>query len=434
MRLAIVFGALVGMGFKADAASYYKMAVSMATGTAGGGAYYWPPGLSYLLSAVLRLTGPSEAAAHVVAILISLGCVAATVGLACEVLKDVRAQRVAGWIAVFYPQFLMIAGQTYSHPLAQLCLTLTVLFSLRAARTCATWEFLLAGASLGMGVLVRPSVASVVVALGAAALVIIVRGPRRWQVLIKSVAGAACAAAVVLPTVYHNYVSGGGPVVSTNNERNFFLGNNPYTPDYKTSHLGQRSLDKLDPRAREYLLRFQTPDRKLTREQREVVMREAWAFIREKPGLFLYRTSNRIRAFWGLDYYMARGIQEQYGLGAKGLVMLVGAEGGGYILLMMAALAGLFVARDVFWPGAIPLLLAVVFASEIPYAIAFSGAIYHFPILALLVPLAAASAARVAARPGEGRRLLVNGRFLLAAACFAVIQIEHAYYMILSYP
>src|SRR5438876_5885799 len=106
------------------------------------------------------------------------------------------------------------------------------------------------------------------------------------------------------PAMQHKAARGAGGTISTNNEGNTWLGNNPYTPNYKTSELGQHPVSEFSPPVRRYLQRFTSRP-----NEREAQREEALRYIGEHPANTLLRTINRIREFWGFDYTFSRDIE-----------------------------------------------------------------------------------------------------------------------------
>jgi hypothetical protein len=262
-------------------------------------------------------------------------------------------------------------------------------------------------------------------------------------------AGALVAATawalLVGPVVAHNAAAGAGWTVSTNNERNFFLGNNPYTPDYKTSHLGQRSLDELSPDARSYLEGF------YDRPDARVAMRHAaLQYVLTHPARTALRTLNRATSFWGFDYIASREIQKAFDWGQRKTLPLLALEAGSYLAVLALAVVVLVVGRGrsgdthageppapvrgaLTAPGQALAydrtwcvwLVALALAYELPYAIAFSGGTYHFPVLPLLIPFAAVA---VASPKATWRRLRASGPAWIALALLGAIELQYAYY------
>ena len=139
------------------------------------------------------------------------------------------------------------------------------------------------------------------------------------------------------------------------------------------------------------------------------------------------RTLNRTTSFWGFDYLGSRLVQTWRGWGTAATLPLLVLEGGSYLAVAALALVTLFALRGLGDPGWRIWLLALALAYEVPYAIAFSGGTYHFPVLPLVVPLAALAAAR----PVEAWRRLRSSRGAwLALGAFAALEGQYAYYAI----
>jgi hypothetical protein len=226
----------------------------------------------------------------------------------------------------------------------------------------------------------------------------------------------------VLPVLVHDARAGAGWTLSTNNERNFVLGNNPFTPDYKTSHLGQRSPSELDPDARAYLVSFYArPD------ARSAMEREAVLYMATHPGRTALRTVNRATSFWGFDYLASREIQNWAGTSTLASLPLLLVESGSFLAafgLALVALVALPRAGDRGWRA---WLVALALAYEAPYAIAFSGGTYHFPVVPLLLPLSALALChgRIA-----WRRLASWRAPQVALAVLLLIEAQYAYYAV----
>jgi len=76
-------------------------------------------------------------------------------------------------------------------------------------------------------------------------------------------------------------------------------------------------------------------------------------------------------------------------------------------------------------------LLGLVAAYEVPYAVAFSGGAYHFPVVPLLVPFAAAALSRLVEEGVDGvRSLLATKGARVALAVFAAVQVQYAWYAV----
>lgn len=431
VRAVVAVGLLRAMPLVSDALCYSQMAERLLKSFPGEQAYYWPPGTAYFLLLFYRIFGASVVVARAATIAVSVASVAA-ITLGCErALGRPRAAWWVGWIAALYPPSIMMCGQPSSQHLVTLCLIVA------AAALIAGWRrrrfgwWAVAGAALGLASLTRPSTLLMapilIVAAGALALRRSQSGSR-GAMLAAAAAGVACLAAVVGPVVLHNASHDAGPAISINNERNFFIGNNRYTPDYKTSHLAQRKSEKLDPQTRDYILRH---TEKFDRPTRRAMVNEALGYIRHHKLRTLYRSLNRIRAFWGFDYLASRQVQLHYKLGMEKLGLLLLGEAGGYAALMLLVLAGLTCTWGYFSPAGRWTLLLMVLAYQLPYALAFSCGTYHFPVVWLLMPLAGGAMARLRDDTDQFLPLIRRRRvFWIAAAVFALIQIEYAYHLV----
>jgi 4-amino-4-deoxy-L-arabinose transferase-like glycosyltransferase len=419
LRALVAFVLLGGMPLVSDARDYFEVAGRFASGDMGG-PFYWPPGESLVLAPALTTFGKSILAARAVTIAISVASVVLTVLVARE-LAGGRAARIAGWIAVVYAPSVLLCGQTYSQHLAAVCLAAVAYFGLRAVRERRFALWAAAGAALGLGCLTRPSMISVAPVLAVVWGLSMPRDPPSFRLLFGGATVAICAAlALVAPALVHNARAGAGWTVSTNNERNLFLGNNPYTPDYKTSHLGQRSIDELAPDTRAYLESFYTRT-----DARAAMHHAAVAYMAQHPLRTAWRTLHRATSFWGFDYLASREIEKWRGTGALATMPLLALEAGSYLVVAALALAGLFALGSACNPTWRLACVALMLAYEAPYAIAFSGGTYHFPVVPLLVPFAAVALANAAA---AWQRTRASRSTIAVLSVFVTVQVEYAYF------
>lgn len=423
LRMLVAFALLGSMPMVSDAKDYFDFAIKLAGGDLGG-AFYWPVGESALLAVPFAVFGASLVVARLTTIAVSVGSVVLTTLVARE-LGGPRVARTAGWIAAAYPPSVLLGGQTYSQHLAAFCLVAVAYFGLRAVRGPSALSFLAAGLALGVGCLTRPSMISVIPALLVAWVLAARARHFSWA---RLCAGGAAAAAVALacmaPVLAHDAHAGAGLTLSTNNERNLFLGNNPYTHDYVTGHLGQRSLDQLAPKTRAYLQSFYVrPD------ARTAMRRAAIEYVVGHPLRTAWRTLNRSVSFWGFDYLASREIQKWFAWRSLTTVPLLAVEAGSYCAVAALALVALFVLNEFGEPAWRVWLVGLALSYEVPYSFAFSGGTYHFPVVPLIVPLAALA---LAERRCAWTRLPSGaGRAGTVALCvFAAVQAQYAYYAV----
>lgn len=410
-----------------DAADYFAEASHLAEGTRESVAFYWPPGTSYYLAGWFRLLGSSITVARVAMIGISVMQIAVVGLLAFHATGSRRIACLACWIWALYPPSVLLVFQPFSQHLAGLSLAVIALCGMQWLRYSSYLWLTLMGLSLGIGCLTRPSMMSVALLAGLGLILsTLAQTGLTWKgvrtVSARCLTLCLPALLVVAPTVAYNAHCGAGYTLSTNNERNFFLGNNPHTPWYKTGLFAQRSLNELPDDVQNYLLSFyNAPNR------RAAMTQAAAEHIRKNPGLTALRTANRARAFWGFDYLASRVVLATTGSRIASATVLL-AEAAGYCAVMMLALLGL-----VFWRQqrnwlAVVWCLGAIIAYAAPYCLAFSGGTYHFPVMGLVVPFAALGIEVLLLT--DFNRLLSSRRLWTALLLFVALQVEYVYFTI----
>ena len=166
-------------------------------------------------------------------------------------------------------------------------------------------------------------------------------------------------------------------MVNTANSYNFYLGNNDWTPDYKTWLLGSEDFQHHP----DYSAFYQEIDsvRALPATSQEEAFRTlAWDHIQSHPVEFLIRAGSRLATLMSFDTL-------------AGATMYKQSKGWGIILLLMDALCyvALLLMAWHGWSGKKWhsrerfLWLALVAAYILPYLMAFAHPTYHLPLLGL---------------------------------------------------
>lgn len=436
LRLFVNFVVLGQMPIFTDAKAYSDQAVDLINGNTHH-PYYWPPGTSYLLAAGYWVFGVHDWVAKGLMTVLSMFSVATTVFLARRLLRDTRAALLAGWVIALYPAIVMQIVTPESFDLVLLCVNLTALFALRAWDSGHLLDYGVAGLALGVATLARPSTLSILLALAIFAIVLVRRRRRDGeptrvpQIVAGSAVLVAVTVATIVPAVAHNSVNDQGATLSVNNELNVWLGNNPYTPNYKTDELGQHPVDEFPAEQRSYLRRY-IYGTNPTREQRQADSDEAKRFVEHHPAITTWRTLNRIRGFWGFEYSTSNLFRVQWEKGAKAEAVGLVFEAGGYFVLAMLVIIGLVFARSLLRPGALWYLVGLALAFELPYALVYGAGRWRYPILGLMAVLAGAGAAWLISTPDRWQRLRSSGVFWICTAVFLAVQLEYAYFT--AYP
>jgi 4-amino-4-deoxy-L-arabinose transferase-like glycosyltransferase len=424
VRIVVVFGALHALPLVSDAGQYARQGETMLHHFPGPPVYYWPPGQSLFLLPFYLVFGTGAAVAKAASILLDLAVVSLTVLLAARLLRDRRAVVLSGWLAALFPSVVLMSGQPYSFALTAACLLATALLLLVAYERRRSLLVGLAGLPYGFALLVRPSVVSVAVALVALLVITGRAAPRRWLAL-GATGFVLVASAVVIPAMAHNARHHQGWTVSTANEQNFWLGNNRYTPNYKTWDLGQHPTSSFAPEVSRYLDRFGIGHP--SKRQRSAMRHEAWSYVKSHPGTTAYRTFNRVQAFWGFDYTMSTDIRDSLGLSQAAVLPLLALEAGAYWLVVVAAIVALLFARERMRIGRIGYVLALVGAFQLTYAVAYAAGRWHIPILEFVFPLAAAGAVWTLSTPNAWHVVRRSRGLWLALLVFVAVQAGYAY-------
>lgn len=435
--ILIAFVLFSDMPLRSDAAGYSKQAIAIAADFPGGEAYYWPPALPYILAVAYNLFGDSLAVARMANIFLCVLMVYAAMLLTTAATNDEKKGIIAGWIAALYPASFLMAGQTFSQHLTAAGLMFCGYWLLLAYRRGKLGWYLLSGIALGVTALARSSAMSLLPALAILGIVTYWRLRRRPEqtattvttrktLIPGSILFLVGTALLVMPVMYHNVQHGAGWNISTKDESNVLVGNCKYTHHYKTYHLSSRDFALLEPEIREYLIRMrELPD------ARSAMMKEAVEYVVDNPGITLWRTLSRIRAFWGFDYMLSREIQNNYQLSNLQLLAPLILEAGGYVLVMIGVFLGLFFARGMLMAPAITLLLVMTIGYQVPYMLVFAAGTYHFPTVFLLLPISCVGWSWMLQSWRQQWPQVVQRKwFWVSVALFGLIQLEYGYWVI----
>ncbi len=391
LRFVVSFGILGSCPLVGDGPTYSQQAQQLVDGTLGF--TYFPPGTAICLAPFYALFGVSGTVDHLFGVVVS-SCLLASIVWLCIVVFGWDKRTVVGTcLAALIPHDIMEATQVSSLPLVAFFLTMATCLAVNVWKQWSWTLWLFCSAFLAAAVITRPASVSIVVVLAAVGLLMVFR---KRMPLTRYIAAAAATAIVVAVTVVpwcmHNQARAQGWTIATNTEWNFFLANNPLTPDYKTGHFGQRGIPELDSATQAYLLRFvpSGDPSNCTYAERVTMKDEAVRYILAEPLRTLYRVSNRARSYWGVDYNMTRMVQDDYSLPTASVLTIMLSEAGMVFLLLVLAISAPFLIRRPIGEFGVFFSLIVV-AGMLPYLAAFAQPRFHTPAIPLvLVPAAAA--------------------------------------------
>ena len=375
-----------------DAREYFDCAKVFWQGAADGKPHYWPPGGPFVLTAFFFLLGSADESTTQ---LFMAALSAATTGfvflLGREVFHSPRAGIVAAALYGLSPTTIFMSRQSEGHTFCAFWIALAALFAVKYFRSGRLEQLLVVAIGFAMLVLTRPGSALLVSVLlllpwmrftfGYTAAV---RRPLA-QTLVYTFLSGIVVAAVLAPALMFNHDRGAGWVLSTNNERNFFLGNNRFTPTYKTGHMAWRPIEDLSPDAQKYLKEsYEAP------EPRQAMMKASWSFIRAEPLQFVQRSVNRFLNYWTFDYEQGRRLQLH--LVSRGKVswlpMAVQAVYSVGVLWLFFTTLPTLLRSD--RRAIILVMLAAILMYQLPHIIAFSSPVYRTGMMPLICTITAA--------------------------------------------
>ena len=412
-----------------DGPSYRAQALSILDGNQGY--FFFPPGTAIAALPWYAVLGRSLTVDHLIATFFWVAFSASSAWLAWYMCSDKRAAWIASLMASFLPHSLLATGTISSQPLTAALLAGSICIGVQAYHRGSLLRWGIACLVLAAAVVVRPATLAITACVG---FIVIWawfrRGLPPWTA--SRALGLLIITHVVLllPIMKHNSDCGQGYAISTNNEWNLLVGNNPYTPDYKTGHFGQRTFDKLPEDARTYLTRI-LPHQKpafATHDERQNMRDTALRYMADHPLRTLYRITNRFRGFWGMDYTASRELQNTYRLSGLLTTCLLLIEGGSFVIVLLLTLFYMFAAKDRMHK---PLSLIVIGASLAPYLMAFTVAKYHTVVLPVLFPLSAMGWVWITSHQDGVRTLKKEWKKLSVIALIIVlIQMEHIYHIV----
>ena len=408
-----------------DARAYHEMALQLLQNK--DFVPYWPAGLPYYLCFFYKIFGASELAARVSMLLI-YPVFSALLYLFAREFSSQKAACLAVLIFSFYPGYVHLSLEPITHlPLATYLLALACLAALLLRKS--SWPAALAtGVLLGTSALIRPSAIALSMFL-----------PLYLWVKTKSVRASLVPLMVSLIILsgwlFRTYRLTGQPITVSYANWLFFLGNNPYTPLYKTWWFGSHGAG--EPDVPEGFVRTVEETKKNPPAVQDRLWRRiAVNHILSRPDLFLLRTFNRVRNYFAFDTFTGSYFIKDYKVNKKFGLFLLGLDAAFFCGIMLLAFLFVFHSGRSFLKkdGAL-LLLGMAAAYAGPYWLSYSHPTYHFPTIPLFGILASAMAVRFMEQPAETWHEILSSalkkKYLLALflLIFVYIQLEWIWVM-----
>jgi len=392
---------------------------------------FLPPGLPYYLAVCYWIFGESELVGKASMLVLWL-VFSLVLFFYLRRLSSRKAANLALGFFTFYPTFVIQSVW----PLTQLpvaVLLLCVIYSLDVIADKRRLVSAVIGLLLGFVALVRPS--SILLAF-LIPLWILYRyragGIKMVSVLIVA---AFIPIACWLAKVHD--MTGRWVFISYNNSMNLYLGNNEYTPLYKTWWFGSHGAGDVD--VPEDFTRKLDSLRTQPRHLRDKLYYSlALNHICSRPDLFALRTLNRIRCFFAFDSATATNALKRFKVEKILGLGILGLDAFSYCMIMLPGLLFLFLFRDSYISSErLTILVGIIFVYSAPYWIAFSHPTYHFPVVPLFAVAAAVFWVSVLEKPGAYEKVIRSLKsslaFWLLILAFIYIQVEWIFVMYSRY-
>jgi 4-amino-4-deoxy-L-arabinose transferase-like glycosyltransferase len=414
VRLIALFAARYAP-LAADARDYTDMARQLASGQSF--VPYWPPGVPLFLEPFVA-AGASDAMLRALILIFWL--------IACWGLyRLMRATQTQGaaWLVLLVFSLLPDSIQMSIEPMTQMPMAALLIVMLssavKAVRGAPPVEYLLLGTSLGIMSLIRPSAAPLIILVPLACAL----ASRRY---LPALASAMLGISLIGCWMVHAHAFTGRWIINTANGVNIYNGNNPWTPPYRTwyfgSHAKPGSAESVNFPEFEQVLHdvYSLP----VLDQSAQFQHLAVTYIREHPGMFLYRTANRVRCFFGFDTFTSAALSGNTWMRVRIFPVVLLCEMLIYLLIAGSAIFWIAQAPRSFWHDpANWILLGTIVLYAAPYWISMSHPTYHFPIL---LPLAALGVIAWKASVHETAR---STRGWIALAALGLVQAEWVWQM-----
>lgn len=377
LRLALIL-AMGQAPLEGDAAWYAQAGSEWANGA--GYDPYWPPGVPGYLALFDRPFGISAAYARLAMIPFFMLLFAQIRRALLPIAGNAFTNGILLLFAI-YPAFLLHSTEPLSQVPAAYFLLLAWNECTAFRKTQRFSRLWIMGLALGLLLLFRPAALVLVLwPIGMAFSGLRHRKKPQFQWLIPTI--PLLAILITASTLIS--LSQDRPILLNDaNARNFYLGNNAWTPDYKTWYYGSHwAYDPAHPVG--FRKQLETIEALPKGEQSKAFFQASVSEIRHRPGTFLLRSLNRFRVFFAFDTMAASRLQHKgkslfaaFTMGLDALAFLS--------LLLLAAAFAVFPSPDR------KLLLGIVLLYAFPYCFSFSHPTFHLPITPLLAVMAAAA-------------------------------------------
>jgi len=414
---AVVLWKIAGVPLASDSTDYREMALLLL----GGRPFvpYWPPGLSFYLAPFLAV-GLGDVALRASMLLWWVLFCFGFVRLADDLQVKRRITLVLLAIFSITPALIHFSIEPMTQMPSAALLLWAVSASVRCSRGSGWREAFLLGTSLGALGLIRPSALPLMLVLPALVFL------RRRRVA-EPLFAVAFGMLLIFVWVVRVHQLSDQWTINNSNGANLYYGNNPSTPLYRTWYFGSHA--KLGTEEIHQFPDYEKVVRQVVTlpetDRGAEFQRRAVAYVLHRPDLFLLRTLNRVRCFWGFDIFTAANMRGAGGEGRRWFLPVFAMDAlcylvvAGYAFFWIAAAPGNLWRRWETWA-----LTGAILLYGLPYWVTMSHPTYHFPVVAPLALLGV-----MAHQLARATGLKANGRGWAALIVLALIQVEWIFFL-----
>lgn len=339
---------------------------------------YWPPGMPLYEAAVMSIFGKSTIWLRLAMLPWFIWLCARFYALAYRLHSRIAANLGLLFLAIF-PAMIHQSVEPLSYlPAAALLLAIFDLMQ-RYLERRRRGQLLRIGVCLGLLILFRPSAILFLFALPALILV------RRKKLMPGMVLTIACLAVVGGWVFVASRDAGRWIPVNDANSRNLYLGNNAWTPNYKTWYYGSHwTGDPALPAG--FRQELDSLDRLPATERGKAFGRMATREMLRDPATFGWRTGARIRTLLAFDSFAGtRLLKASPKTKWTGYVVLA-LDALIYTSILLMSIAFLLsAARREIAGRDIALTTGFMLIYALPYIFSFSHPTYHLPLVPLML-------------------------------------------------
>lgn len=350
---------------------------------------YWPPGMSFYLFFYYSIFGASLIVARVSMILMYILFVC----FLYLIMKQILSRRAANtYILIFtyFPSFIYFTIAPLTQGIIIPLIVIVFFLMQRTGKESKPVTFILLGLVLSSLVLIRPS--NLLLCIAIPLLILYkTRNTRNYLIML-----AASLLLIILWTSYVKMKTNKIIFINTANSRNFFYGNNEYTPVYRTWPFGEISLNNKRMPAGYFEMITRIMKMPLE-EQEKFFFNYTFNHITKRPDLFIIRTTSRIRSFFAFNTYTGSTILKKmrYSALSRSIAYLsIILDFFFHIFIVLTSLVLILVEEEKA-RSIIKSIFFIISMYAIPYWISFSSGLYCIPVMPLLGILSAISMNRL---------------------------------------